>query len=145
MSSEENKSIARRFREEIWNTGNLGVADEICTADAVFHINDPVTPDFGRGPTVLKQVVSMYRTALPDAQCTIDDLIAEGDKVVIRWRGGGTHRGNLGNLAPTGRSVSVTGIDILRIASGKVEESWINWDTMGMMQQLGTSQRAGQA
>lgn len=145
MSAEESRTIARRFREEIWNTGNLGVADQICASEAIFHTHDPLTPDFGSGPKALKQLVTMYRGAFPDAQCTIEDIVGEGDKVVIRWTGRGTHDGYLGKISPTGKSVKVTGIDILRIAGGKIVESWMNWDTLGMLQQLGVSQQSAQA
>ena len=143
--SEENKMIARRFREEIWNPGNLGIADEICASDFIWRNLDPLTPDFGPGPTALKQVVTMYRTAFPDVRCTIEDLVAEGDRVVIRWTGRGTNNGTLGNLGPTGKAATVTGIDILRVSGGKIQESWTNWDTLGMFQQLGVSPELAKA
>jgi predicted ester cyclase len=145
MSTEESRTIARRFREEIWNTGNLGVADQICASAAVFHIHDPLTPDFGSGPKALKQLVTMYRAAFPDAHCTIEDILSEGDKVVIRWTARATHDGYLGKTPPTGKSMKITGIDILRIAGGKIVESWVNWDTLGMLQQLGIFQPSAQA
>ena len=143
--SEENKMIARRFREEIWNPGNLAIADEICASDFVWRNLDPLTPDFGPGPTALKQVVTMYRTAFPDVRCTIEDLVAEGDRVVIRWTARGTNNGTLGNLGPTGKTSTVTGIDILRVSGGKIQESWTNWDTLGMFQQLGVSPELAKA
>jgi len=140
--SATNKIIATRLRQEIWNTGNFAIADEICADDAVFHSNDPLTPDFGRGPKALKQLVTMYRAAFPDAHITIEDIVAEGKQVVIRWTANGTHKGNLGRIAPTGKAVTVTGIDIVRISKGKVKENWTNWDTLGMLQQLGVQQVA---
>lgn len=140
--SAENKAIARRLRHDIWNTGNLAIADEICADDFVNHNNDPLTPDFGRGPNALKQLVTMYRTAFPDAHLSIEDIVAEDDRVVVRWTGRGTQRGKLGNFAPTDKTATVTGIDILRISGGKVRESWTNWDTLGMLQQLGIPQVA---
>jgi len=140
--SAENKTIARRLRQDIWNTGNLGIADELCAGDAVFHINDPFTPDLGRGPDGLKKLVTMYRTGFPDAHVTIEDFVAEGDRVVVRWTGRGTHRGKLGSIAPTDRKVTVTGIDLFHISGGKVREYWTNWDTLGMLQQLGVQQVA---
>jgi predicted ester cyclase len=107
--SATNKNIAKLLRQEIWNTGNFAIADEICADDAVFHSNDPLTPDFGEGPQALKQLVTMYRAAFPDAHITIEDIVAEGNRVVIRWTGRGTHKGNLGRIAPTGKTVTVTG------------------------------------
>lgn len=140
--SATNKIIATRLRQEIWNTGNFAIADEICADDAVFHNNDPLTPDFGQGPHALKQLVTMYRAAFPDAHITIEDIVAEGNQVVIRWTGRGAHKGNLGRIAPTGKAVTVTGIDLVRISKGKVQENWTNWDTLGMLQQLGVQQVA---
>jgi steroid delta-isomerase-like uncharacterized protein len=143
--SEENKVIARRFREEIWNTGNATIADDICAPNSNHHNNDPLTPDFGRGPASLKELVNMYRSAFPDARCTIDDLVAEGDRVVIRWTGRGTHQGKLGGLSPTNKTATVTGMDILRVTGGKIQESWTNWDTLGMLQQLGVAPELAKA
>ncbi len=96
LQQEEAKQIGRLYRQELWNTGNLEIADRICGSGAVFHNNDSLTPDFGRGPSALKQIVTMYRTAFPDAQVKVEDLVAEGDKVVIRWTSRGTNKGNLG-------------------------------------------------
>ncbi len=107
-----NKNIAKLLRQEIWNTGNFAIADEICADDAVFHNNDPLTPEFGQGPQALKQLVTMYRAAFPDAHITIEDIVSEGNRVMIRWTGRGTHKGNLGRIAPTGKAVTVTGIDL---------------------------------
>lgn len=140
--SSENKTIARRLRQDIWNTGNLGIADELSAGDAVFHTNDPLTPDLGRGPAALKQLVTKYRTAFPDAHVTIENYVAEGDQVVVRWTGRGTQRGKLGNIAPTDRKVTVTAVAIFHISGGKVREYWTNWDTLGMLQQLGVQQVA---
>ena len=137
VSAEENKTLARRFREEIWQ--DLSLADEICDDDATIHISDPLVPDLGTGPAALKQLVTMYLTAFPDAGCTIEDLVVEGDKVVARWTGHGTHNGNLGTITPTGKQVRVTGIEVHRIADGKIQETWMNWDTLGMLKQLGVS------
>ena len=134
MSAEENKAIARRLFEGVWNQGKLDVADEILAADYVFHA--PV-PREVRGPEGFKQFVSMYRTAFPDVQYTIEDQIAEGDKVVTRWTCTGTHTGELMGIPPTGVQVTVTGIVIGRIAGGKIVEDWGNWDALGMLQQLG--------
>ena len=131
-----NKDIARRLRQEIWNTGDLAIADQICAETAVFHQNDPLSPDLGRGPSALKKIVTKYRTAFPDIHIIIEDIIAEGDRVAIRWSGQGTNTGNLGRISPTGKTVTVTGIDMVHISHGKVHENWTNWDKLGMFQQL---------
>jgi predicted ester cyclase len=135
--AEENKTLARRFREDIWR--DLSIAEEICDNEAVIHVNDPLTPELGKGPEGLKQLINMYLTAFPDANCVIDELVIEGDKVVARWTGGGTHEGNLGEIAPTGKQIKITGIEIHRIVEGKIRETWMNWDTLGMLKQLGVS------
>ena len=132
MSTEENKAIDRRFTEEVWNQGNLAVVDELMSADYDGH--DPAMPAGSEG---LKQFVLMYRSAFPDVHLTIEDQIAEGDTVVSRWTARGTHKGELMGIPPTGKQVTVTGMNIERIANGKFVEGWSNYDTLGMLQQLG--------
>ncbi len=136
--SEQNKALVRRSTEEIWNNGNLALADEIYAANYVAH--DPANPpDLGSGPEAVKKLVTMYRTAFPDVQLTIEEIIAEGDQVVTRWTARGTHKGDLMGIAATGKQTTVTGMGITRIAGGKIQEAWGNWDTLGMMQQLGVA------
>jgi steroid delta-isomerase-like uncharacterized protein len=134
--SEQNKALARRAVEEIWNKGNLEVITELTASNATFH--DPSVPG-GKftGPEGVRQFVQIYRTAFPDVHITIDDQIAEGDKVVTRWTATGTHRGELMGIAPTNKRVTVTGTDVERYQGGKVVESWANYDMLGMLQQLG--------
>ena len=141
MSTEENKAKVRRIIEEVWNGGNLAVLDELVAPNCVFH---DLSTTF-RGPEGIKRYVMMYRMAFPAVHFTIDDLIAEGERVVIRWTVTGTHKGELQGIAPTGKYVRVTGIVISRFAKGKVEEDWINFDALGMMQQLGVVPAPGQA
>ena len=133
--SEENKVVARRAFEDHFNTGNLGVAEEIFAPDYVNH--DPSLPDFGSGPEAANQAVRLYRDAFPDARITVEDQVAEGDKVATRWSARGTHQGDLMGVGPTGNRVEITGITISRIGGGKIAEDWINYDAMGMMQQIG--------
>jgi steroid delta-isomerase-like uncharacterized protein len=133
--SEENKALARRAFEDHFNTGNLDLAEEIFAADYVNH--DPTLPDFGIGPEVANQGVRVYRGAFPDAQITVEDQVAEGNKVTTRWTGRGTHQGELLDVGPTGNRVEVTGITISRIEGGKIAEEWINYDALGMLQQIG--------
>ena len=142
--SEENKALARRFLEEAFNKGNLGVADEIVASDYVLH--DPAIPEEVSGPEGVKQFVQMYRSAFPDTQITVEEQIAEGDEVVTRWTGWGTHQGELMGIPPSGNQVEVPGITISRISGGKIAEDWTNYDTLGLMQQIGAvpSPEAGQ-
>jgi len=135
MSIEENKAMDRRFYEEVWNGGNLAVVDEFVAANYVDH--DPQPTGALEGVEGIKQSVTMYRTAFPDAHFTIEDQIAEGDLLVTRWRARGTHQGPLMGIPPTGKPAMVTGISITRWASGKVVEGWTNFDALGLLQQLG--------
>ena len=132
--SEENKAIVRRFVEEVWNKGNSSVADQLISANYSHH--DNATPEFGLGPESEKKRVNLYRVAFPDLKFTIEDMIAEGNTVTYRWSSHGTHRGPLSGIAPTGTSITVSGITINRLAGGKIVEGWANWDTLGMLQQL---------
>ncbi len=134
-SENDNRAIVRRLIEEVYNQGNLAVADELYSMDAVRH--DPATPDVGRGPEFAKQIASRYRRAFPDLRLTIADMVVEGDKVATRWASTGTHQGELEGVAPTGKNFSLSGISIARFANGKIVEEWVNWDALGMMKQLG--------
>ena len=134
--SEENEALVRRYFEEIWNKGNLEVIDELFTTNFVRH--GPVgTEGEVRGLEGFKGLVSSYRSGLPDLRIPIEDLIAEGDKVVTRWTARGTHRGELMGNAPTGNPATVRGILVDRISGGKIEEEWADYDTLHLMQQIG--------
>jgi steroid delta-isomerase-like uncharacterized protein len=136
MLTETNKAVSSRFLEEVFNKGKLNVLDEILAKD---HVNSgPGTlPGLPTGPEGAKQLVTVYRNAFPDVHFTIDDQIAEGDKVVTRWTGHGTHKGELLGIPATGKSSTVTGIAVDRLVNGKIVESWGIFDQFGMMQQLG--------
>ena len=135
MSAEANKAVARRYFEEVWGQGRLEVADELIAPHYVFH--DPADPAMPPGPAGAKQMVGAFRAAFPDLQVIVEDLIAEGDKVALRLRGRGTHRGAFAGVAPTGRSVTLTSVELLRLAGGKLVEHWDEFDTLGVLQQLG--------
>jgi steroid delta-isomerase-like uncharacterized protein len=136
MLSDTNKTVSRRFLEEVWNKRNMAVLNEIIAND---HVNTgPGTlPGLPTGPEGSKQFVQVYLNAFPDVHFTIDDQIAEGDKVVTRWTASGTHKGELAGIPATGKSSTVTGINVERIVNGKIVESWGIFDQFGMMQQLG--------
>src|SRR5215208_6449007 len=134
--SQENKALTRRSWE-IVGTGSLEALDdalqEVYAHDIVMHEPDEDV----RGIEGLKQFVSMIRSALPDLRITLEEDIAEGDKVVSRWGAQGTHQGELMGIAPTGNEIAITGITIHRIEDGKIVEEWENWDALGLMQQIG--------
>ena len=133
--SEQNKAIVRRLFAELWNNGNLSVADQIFSPNYAHF--DPSTPDLGRGPESEKKRATLYRTAFPDLRLTIEDLIAEGDTVMARWSCHGTHKGDLNGIAPTGKQFTISGMTVARLVNGKLSEGYVNWDALGLMQQLG--------
>jgi steroid delta-isomerase-like uncharacterized protein len=132
--SETNKAIARRVFQVGWNQGELAVVDELIAPDYTNH--DPANPGV-RGSQGFKQLITAYRAAFPDIHFVVEDQIAEGDRVTTRWTATGTHQGDLRGIPATGKQATVTGITVDRVADGQVQESWANWDTLGMMQQLG--------
>lgn len=138
MSPDENKVIMRRALDEIWNKGNLAAADDLADASFIAHTNMPGTPGH---PDIeqLKQSVAMYRAAFPDLRATFDDLVAEGDMVVVRFTAHGTHHGALVGIPPTGKEVTVANITVYRMAGGKIAEQWGVTDSLGLLQQLGVA------
>jgi len=133
--SEQNKAIVRRLFAELWNNGNLSLADQLFTPNYTHH--DSSSPDFGHGPESERKRATLYRTAFPDLRLTIEDLIAEGDTVMARWSCHGTHKGDLNGIAPTGKPFTISGVTIARFVNGKLSEGFVNWDVLGLMQQLG--------
>ena len=133
--SDTNKTLVRRLFDEVWNKGNLPVADELFAQNYNHH--DSSTPDLGRGPEGEKKRATLYRNAFPDIRFTVEDLIAEGESVTARWSCHGTHKGELKGIAPTGKQITISGISVARFTNGKMIEGYVNWDALGMMQQLG--------
>lgn len=133
--SEQNKAAARRFFE-LWESGNTDQFDEVVAADAVDHDPQRPFPD-DRGAEAARKTAEMFLAAFPDTAYTIEQQVAEGDLVVTRWIARGTHEGELMGIPATQKSVEVSGIAIDRFSDGKIVESWGNWDTIGLMQQLG--------
>jgi predicted ester cyclase len=131
VSVEENKTLVRREQEELWNhTGDLDAAQELFAVDQA---------------EAAKQEAADFRQGFPDVVSTIEDLIAEGDKVVAHWRSRATHQGNYMGIPPTGNRVEFTGISVYRIEEGKIAESWTVEDQFGLMQQIGAIPEPGQS
>ena len=133
--SEQNKTAVRRLFDELWNKGNLQVADEIIAPTYQHH--DASTPDMGKGPESEKKRVNLYRTAFHDFRLNIEDLYAEGETVVARWSCRGVHKGELNGITPTGKQFAITGVTIARFSNGKIVEGFVKWDALGLMRQLG--------
>jgi steroid delta-isomerase-like uncharacterized protein len=135
MSTDTNKALIRRWVEDGWNAGDLAVVDAIYAPDVVQH--DPSSPAPVTSSAALKGYVSGFRTAFPDLHFTIDDLLAEGDKVLWRFTSQATHTGPLMNIPPTGKRATVTGMVLFRVTNDKIAEVWVNVDTLGMLQAIG--------
>ena len=135
MSAEENKAVSRRVAEEVFNGGNVDLADELYAPDYVLH--DPSLPEDLHGPEGIRQYAAMTLGAFLDIRVAVEDQVAERDKVVSRWTATGTHTGDLMGIPPTGRRVDISGVTINRFSGGKIVEDWYQSDDLGMMQQLG--------
>jgi len=135
MSNETNKAIIRRVFDEIVNNGNLGVADELIGPAYVNHgVPVPAT-----GPEALKMAVGLFRTAFPDIHVTLEQVVAEGDRVATHGYFTGTHKGDFNGIPPTGKSIKVAYVDLWRLENGKAAENWVQMDMMGLVQQLGVA------
>src|SRR5262245_17711346 len=132
MSTEANKATYRRFMDEAFNSQQFDRVADYIAADMVEH-----TPGLSSGATGVRRDVEMFAGAFPDMRVTIEDLIAEGDKVAARYYWTGTHRGTFADIAPTDVQVRVRGLDIWRLRDGKCIEHWNIEDNLGLMQQLG--------
>jgi steroid delta-isomerase-like uncharacterized protein len=136
MSTEDNKALMRRFYEEVVNKKNLAAIDDFLAPNFVNHSASQLGLT-GGGIQEVKQLMSMTMAAFPDLHYAIEDLIAEGDKVVARLTISGTHQGVFMGIPPTGKHVTVTDIELFRIANGKAVENWVQPDFLGLLQQLG--------
>jgi len=133
MSAEENKALVRRFYEQ-FDEGNLDVAVKILDTNCVFHFPGGVNVI---GPEGYKKYVATFRTAFTDLKHIIKDMIAEGNKMVARFEFPGTHNVEFMGIAPTGKQIMFPGIGIYHIDNGKFVEAWIEYDALGLLQQLG--------
>jgi predicted ester cyclase len=131
-----NKSLLRRFYKEVYVDWNLALADEVVSPRFTSHD----WPESGpTGPQAFRDYYAALRTAVPDARYVVDDLIAENDRVVVRWRLLGTHQGDFNGIAPTGRAITLNGIAIYRVESGKLMERWVVSDLYGALEEIGVT------
>jgi steroid delta-isomerase-like uncharacterized protein len=143
MHSVDNKEIVRRkWYEQLWDSWNVDTADELFTSDYRLHLPGNPAP-MNREAT--KQIVTMFGAAFPDLQHTVDELIAEGNVVAARWTVRGTHRGNFQGIAPTGKPVRLSGTTVHHMSDGRIVETWLTFDSMELLQQLGAVPGAVQA
>ena len=130
--SEQNKQTVRRLMDEFWNKQNFDVADQMFAPDAVYQ-TEGVTQSYAE----VKAAFMQTRHAFPDMRVSVDDLLAEGDKVVLRWTALGTHKNEFIGIAPTNRQVTMTGLTIYRFSDDRIVQAWNNSDSLGMLRQLG--------
>ncbi len=134
MPTQPHKSLIHKYIE-LWNTGNLALADEVLAPNFVDHAH----PEFAPGPDSVKQAVADFLAAFSDAQVTIEQMICEGDVVAVRLVLTGTHRATFAGFPPTGKRAVLHGMDFIRIASGKMAELWNCSDTLNWVLQLGAT------
>jgi steroid delta-isomerase-like uncharacterized protein len=135
MATEQNKALIVRFVDELFNRGNTGIVGEIFAPDFIEH--EQLPPGIPSGREGVKVMTTVLRNAFPDFKATMDDILADGDKVVIRMTWSGTQKGEFMGVPASGKHVSFGVIDIIRIANGKFVEHWGQMDSMSLMQQLG--------
>jgi steroid delta-isomerase-like uncharacterized protein len=132
--SNENKATLQRFFDELFTQGDLNVADELVAAN---YLNHNAVPGETPGREGLKQFVAYLHRAWADLNFAVEDQIAEGDKVTTRFTITGTHQGEFAGVPATGKPIRIQAINIHRVTDGQIQEAWVEWDAMGMMQQLG--------
>jgi len=142
MTTDGNQGVVSRYLEELLNQGNLAVADELLTPD--FTIDHAGVPEVLRGPAAFGAFVAAFRTAFPDVHGTVEDVVAAGDKVAVRLTWRGTHRGEFQGIAPTGKPFTVRGSAIYHLTGDRIAAAWAEFDTLGLLQQLGVVPTPGQ-
>jgi steroid delta-isomerase-like uncharacterized protein len=134
MSTEDNKALVRRFYDEVFNNKNMAGVDAFVAPNVIDHSLPPGAPGEIEG---VRQTITMFLTAFPDLNLTLEDIIAEGDKVVVRWTMRGTHQGASLGMPPTGKQFTLPGISLVRLDGGMAAETWVCYDQLVMLQQLG--------
>jgi steroid delta-isomerase-like uncharacterized protein len=137
MSSNLNKSLIRRNFEEGLNRRNFSTFDQLIAADFVHHSFPASIP----GPEGYKQILAMFTAGFPDLRVTLEDIVAEGDRVMTRGYFTGTHKGAFMGIPPTGKTVRVSYMDVWRLEDGRIAENWVQLDMMALAQQLGCAPR----
>ena len=133
----KNKAIVRRYFDEVLSAGNFELIDTLIAANYVSHY--PAGYELGGGPEDVRQIVTSVRRAFPRVRFTVDDLIAEGEKVVCRWTFHGIQEGDFMGIPASGRKATVMGIAVYRIIDEQIAEAWFTWDALGLMRQLEVS------
>lgn len=135
MGAAENKALFLRFYEDAWNTGDTALIDEVLAPDFVNHELANVTPPHRE---LYKRAIRETKAAFPDFTVTVEDMIAEGERLAARWHATGTHTGEVPGQPPTGKRVQLRGMTMVRIADGRIAEFWKQDDSSTVPQQLGS-------
>ena len=135
-ATEGNKALARRFTEDVWGSHNAGLLDELLSPDFVNHDPFPGTAGDREGE---EKAIAIHSAAMADPEAKVEDLIAEGDRVAVRFSFRATHKGTFLGIAPTRKRVTITGMNFYRIRGGKIVELWREVDVLGLLQQLGAA------
>jgi predicted ester cyclase len=130
-----NKALLRRFYREVYVDWDMVLVNEVLSPRFTSHD----WPESSTGPRAFREYYARIRIAVPDARYEVDDLIAEGDRVVVRWTMRGTHEGEFGGIAPTGRPIALQGIAIYRVDGGRLMERWVVSDLHGLLQEIGAT------
>ncbi len=142
MTTNNTDVVLRLWYEELWDNWNIAVADELLTDD--YHLHAPGVPvPLDRATT--KQVVAMYGASFPDLKHTVDEVIAHGDGLAVRWTVRGTHRGEFQGIPASGKSVKLSGITVHHLVDARVRETWLVYDNMELLQQIGAVPAAANA
>jgi steroid delta-isomerase-like uncharacterized protein len=131
----DTESLGRRYALEFWNEGKLEFADEAFAPDHEYH--DPMVPGLPAGPEGVKQRRAAYMSVVPDAKVELQDVVATDDAVVLRWTWAGTHGGEFMGKPPTNRPVKTSGMHLLKVRDGKIVETWVEYDSAGIFNQMG--------
>ena len=138
MSTEENKAVVQRWFSEVVSNGDMSSLDELCAVcHPAFVMVQGVVEPAPQGISGLKELIGRLRTAFPDLTATVEEQVAEGDKVVSRVTMSGTHQGEFMGIPATGKSFTVGGASIWEVRGGQLISEWVSWDSMSMLQQLG--------
>lgn len=133
--SQQNIELVKKMFTEIYSKNNLSLIDQMFSPNV--KLIDPAVPHFQGGTAALRELENSYKTAFPNRSCKIDEIFAIEDRVVVRWTCQGTHKGELHDIAPTGKNIKVMGISIYHISNGKITEISQSWDRLSLLEQLG--------
>ena len=141
MTSEQNEAVGHRWHLEVVQEGNTGLADQILNPDVLIHVNGQES----RGVDAAKQLATALKTAFPDIRITHHEAIVSGDRVAIRWTSDQTHGGDYFGTPASGKRIQIEGLDLFHIRDGKIAEMWIEFDNLGILQQMGAIPEPQQA